>query len=215
MVSARWARSERPDSLSLLLRESPEPAAAPFSRKSVTSMARSQSPSWLWLLAKPSAAEAGAGAGAAVRSQRSGTGEPPRAAVGATLADGLRRGATPGGGDRANSLPSNIIDGCRRPWGAINSGAIGNVEMGERESGISLLLLWKEAAWVPPPIGIGILINDGHGHVQQPATTNTSTPDCMLAKLGRRWSGHQIGHMLQLAAVLTLINFLYISCHAT
>lgn len=107
MVSARWARSERPDSLSLLLRESPDPAAAPFSRKSVTSMARSQSPSWLWLVAKPSAA------GAAVRSHRSGTGEAPRAAVGATLADGLRRGATPGGGDRANSLASSIIDGCR------------------------------------------------------------------------------------------------------
>lgn len=137
MVSARWARSERPDSLSLLLRESPEAVAAPFSRKSVTSMARSQSPSWLWLAAE-------AGAGAAVRSHRSGTGEPPRAAVGATLADGLRRGATPGGGDRANSLASIIMDG----WVAIESirGRLEVVWWGERESGInfSLLLLRKK-----------------------------------------------------------------------
>ena len=97
MLSARWVRSERADSLSLVARESP----APFSRKSVTSMAKSVSLSWLWL---PKAG------GAAVRSQRSGIGGHPPA-VGATLADALRRGVAAAGGERANSLARSIIFG--------------------------------------------------------------------------------------------------------
>lgn len=133
MLSARWARSGSPESLSLLARESP-PALPPLSRKSVTSMAKSMSLSWLWL---PKAA------GAAVRSKRSGTGEPPPA-CGATLAEDLRRGATAAGGERANSLATSIISDCDSPAGVegIESNGIDRIERWEGVGGWGMNFFW-------------------------------------------------------------------------
>lgn len=103
MLSARW--SERAESESLLARES-APPVPPFSRKSVTSMAKSISLSWLWL-PNPSPPPPAP----LVRSQRSptATGEPPEGEAGTLAGGGLRRGVTAAGGDRPNSLASSII----------------------------------------------------------------------------------------------------------